>query len=289
MCKMGIDLPSAGLVYRTLGNSSPWSRIGCGVIDKRDKPRVDTRWSLPTYSVIWVFGGSGTYIDHRQVFPFKQGDCFHRWPGRSHTTIPDESGGWVEWFVDSGIGIHEGFVDAGFIEYEPVVWRPSHIPHNELESLRKSLMDASKGELPLLTVEVLRLIAQSRQPILYDAQTDLIEQACQLLTSKHMGRIGIRDWCEDNGMSYESFRKLFTQKMGEPPGQYVIRRRMERACALLIGSSQSIKSISEDLGYASPYEFSAQFRRRHGISPSLYRQKCLIRYWEKQLLLGRQL
>ena len=75
-----------------------------------------------------------------------------------------------------------------------------------------------------------------------------------------------------NGCGYENFRKRFKAELGISPHRYRIRRRLDAACALLIRPELSIGEIAERLGYASQYEFSAQFKRYMGCPPSGYRQ-----------------
>lgn len=268
------ELPAPGTIYRTLGQRSAWERVGCGVMDKRRSLGDHSAYLAPTYSVIWVVAGRGRYRDaDGQVYPFAAGDCFHRWPGREHSTEPVDASGWYEWFADCGPGLHTACADARIVRPDPPVWRPAQVPTAELEALRIALAAATTAELGPLATRVLDIIARSRDGSPVDDTDDLIQRACTLLADEALGRGDLRSWCREHGLGYERFRKAFTQRMGEPPGQYRIRRRMERACALLLSSDRPIGAVADDLGYASPYEFSAQFRRRFGLSPSAYRQQ----------------
>jgi bacterial regulatory helix-turn-helix proteins, araC family len=60
--------------------------------------------------------------------------------------------------------------------------------------------------------------------------------------------------------------------MGVPPYQYREKRRHDAACALLMQRSLMIADIAGVLGYCSPHEFSAKFKRRAGSTPSDYRK-----------------
>ncbi|HEV8246966.1 MAG TPA: AraC family transcriptional regulator, partial [Polyangiaceae bacterium] len=98
-----------------------------------------------------------------------------------------------------------------------------------------------------------------------------LERACRALADQASERRTLRDWCQRQGHDYERFRKAFQQRMGVSPGQYRIRRRLDRACQLLQATDDTIERIAAELGYTSPYEFSAQFSRRMGMPPSRYR------------------
>jgi AraC-like DNA-binding protein len=74
-------------------------------------------------------------------------------------------------------------------------------------------------------------------------------------------------------MGYESFRKEFRARMGVSPGDYRIRRRIDRARELLTSTTQSVKEIAYELGYPNPSVFSLQFKREVGRSPEHYRSR----------------
>lgn len=52
---------------------------------------------------------------------------------------------------------------------------------------------------------------------------------------------------------------------------YITSKRIAKACNLLRGTHTSIAEISMQVGYSSPYYFSACFKKSMGLSPSEYR------------------
>ena len=73
-------------------------------------------------------------------------------------------------------------------------------------------------------------------------------------------------------MSYERFRKVFRARMGVSPAAYRIRRRIDRARELLVGGV-SVSRVADELGYANPFIFSAQFKRLVGASPRAFQRR----------------
>jgi len=67
--------------------------------------------------------------------------------------------------------------------------------------------------------------------------------------------------------------ELFKDVTGEPLGEYIIRTRMRRACALLADSSSKVYEIAEQVGYGSPRHFATMFRATVGLSPAEYRER----------------
>ncbi|HRE83286.1 MAG TPA: AraC family transcriptional regulator [Opitutaceae bacterium] len=75
------------------------------------------------------------------------------------------------------------------------------------------------------------------------------------------------------GMNYENFRKRFAQLMGESPGRYQKRRRVEWACAAMYQGEQSLKQIADNLGFCDVFHFSKAFKQETAMTPSEYRRR----------------
>jgi AraC-like DNA-binding protein len=75
------------------------------------------------------------------------------------------------------------------------------------------------------------------------------------------------------GMSYENFRKSFTQKTGISPMNYRIEARLKKAEFLLRNPDYSIKQAAYSLGYPDVSDFSRQFKKFKGVSPLEFRKK----------------
>jgi AraC-like DNA-binding protein len=71
-------------------------------------------------------------------------------------------------------------------------------------------------------------------------------------------------------MSEKYFIHYFKQTVGLPPIQYINELKMNKARKLLYEGKNSIKQISEAIGYADPYSFSKAFKKIYGISPSKF-------------------
>jgi AraC family transcriptional regulator len=72
--------------------------------------------------------------------------------------------------------------------------------------------------------------------------------------------------------STSHFSRSFKQAFGEPPHSYVVRRRLERACHLMITSSVSLSEIALSVGFSDQTHLSRLFRRAFGQSPSSWRR-----------------
>ncbi len=68
------------------------------------------------------------------------------------------------------------------------------------------------------------------------------------------------------------FSRSFKQDFGEPPHAYVVRRRLERACHLMITSSASLVEIALSVGFSDQAHLCRLFRQAFGQSPSSWRR-----------------
>ncbi|MFJ9807829.1 helix-turn-helix transcriptional regulator [Streptomyces sp. NPDC101158] len=91
-----------------------------------------------------------------------------------------------------------------------------------------------------------------------------------------------RDWAEPldldavaahAGYSRFHFVRAFKAAYGETPGQYLSRRRIERAQEMLRTADLTVTEICALVGFSSLGTFSARFKRRSGVSPSEYRAR----------------
>lgn len=89
-----------------------------------------------------------------------------------------------------------------------------------------------------------------------------------------------RDFAENNlmvsqlaalcGTSEVYFRRLFSNRFGVSPKEYVIQKRMAYAKELLCSADFSVSEIATMCGYADACHFSREFSRRVGVPPIQY-------------------
>jgi len=68
------------------------------------------------------------------------------------------------------------------------------------------------------------------------------------------------------------FGRAFRSSFGEPPHEYVIRRRVERAQGLMLSTGASLSEIALDCGLADQSHLTRLFRRVAGESPRAWRR-----------------
>ncbi|MBA9006390.1 MULTISPECIES: helix-turn-helix transcriptional regulator [Thermomonospora] len=92
-----------------------------------------------------------------------------------------------------------------------------------------------------------------------------------------------RDWSQpidldavaaEAGYSRYHFIRLFREVYGETPGQYLSRRRIERAQDLLRSANLTVTEICMVVGFTSLGSFCNRFKRQVGMTPTEFRARA---------------
>lgn len=79
------------------------------------------------------------------------------------------------------------------------------------------------------------------------------------------------------GYSRFHFIRAFHAAYGETPGEYLGRRRIERARELLSLANLTIRDVAELVGFTSAAAFSTRFKARVGVAPTEFRRRMVLR------------
>jgi AraC family transcriptional regulator len=84
--------------------------------------------------------------------------------------------------------------------------------------------------------------------------------------------IHIRDLSAIARRSPAHFSRKFKVAVGQSPHAYVVRRRLERACHLMITSAASLSEIALSVGFSDQAHLCRLFRHAFGQSPANWRR-----------------
>lgn len=121
------------------------------------------------------------------------------------------------------------------------------------------------GPVPELGLARLGLL-RSIEPAYLRRATRLIEE--------HLHQpIGVAAIAARCGVSVKTLQNAFHRYRGTTPSEATRQLRMERAQAMVRRTSLSMVAIARQLGYSAPSNFTRDFRKHFGVSPTFVRQR----------------
>lgn len=93
-------------------------------------------------------------------------------------------------------------------------------------------------------------------------------------------KIDINELSKISKWSHHHFIKTFTKFMNQTPYQYILKKKVEKAKALIIESDIPLGTICTELGFTSYSNFCNAFRKETNKTPDVYRK---IHYLGKQI------
>jgi AraC family transcriptional regulator len=90
-------------------------------------------------------------------------------------------------------------------------------------------------------------------------------------------RLSRSDLARIAGYEARAFSFVFRNTFGMTPMQYVIERRLDRACLLIAGTTQDLADIAISAGFSSQSHLTSTLKKRRGITPLRLRRQSARR------------
>ncbi len=78
------------------------------------------------------------------------------------------------------------------------------------------------------------------------------------------------------GVSRAALARRFAELVGEPPMTFLTEWRLTLAADLLRESELTLAAVAARVGYATPFGLSTAFKRRFGLSPTMFRAAAAV-------------
>jgi AraC-like DNA-binding protein len=112
-----------------------------------------------------------------------------------------------------------------------------------------------------------------RSPGWYRAQSDpVVGRVLNLIHDQPEQPWSVASLAAEAGVSRAWLARRFHQLVGKPPMAYLTDVRLSLAADLLAERGVTVASVATRVGYATPYSFSAAFKRVRGVNPSALRR-----------------
>lgn len=107
-----------------------------------------------------------------------------------------------------------------------------------------------------------------RQLLRLDSAASRISRTIALIRSNFKAPLAVTELAAESGMSTSAFHEHFKSVTATTPLQYQKDLRLLEARRLLATGTLSVAAAAYEVGYESPTQFSREFSRKFGLSPS---------------------
>jgi AraC-like DNA-binding protein len=234
------------------------------------------RASYPTHALELVVSGSGRLFLDGTIIPLKPGTLFSYGPGISHEIRADDNG-LVKYFVNfTGDEARSLLRRARLMPGKTATARHPE----QMSALFELLLDRAGEDAPLnsdLCSDYLRAILRQASETLLDngggnRRDDCLRVSLLLINSDYAHLRSVAELAARVGVSPEHLSRIFRKNGLPSPKAILSSKRMSHAAGLLLSGSARVKQISHELGFATPFHFTACFKRHFGHSPRSLRR-----------------
>ncbi|HEY2492219.1 MAG TPA: AraC family transcriptional regulator [Paenibacillus sp.] len=236
------------------------------------------------YLIHTVLEGEGFFQCGNISKTCQAGDTFVIFPGSLFSYQADSHSPWhYVWVALQGESVPQLLYDIGITRDRPLL-HSEHITelYSIYERIRVSFQQSAYPRLESLEASGwLRILLhhfglanRSSLPVHPREMPDIIDrqidQAIRWISLQFHQQISIEHMASTLGYHRAHLSKVFKQKTGISPKQYLLNVRMDKAKELL-GGSLTIDQVSSSVGFNDALYFSRQFHKWNGMSPTEYR------------------
>ena len=244
--------------------------------------------------IVFMTKGCQTYYVEDKMYVVHGGDIFITYPGEVHGSgsMPEDKASFFYLIVDVENICKEGF---GLVEKECGEF---------LAEVKTGSGRLRKGST-VYTGSCLELLKLCKADTLLKntrIRNCLSGMLVGLALGKPEGQAEVRrgmdiicDYIEENikedisidslaGILHVStswFKRCFTEAVGIPPGEYILRRKVLRCQKELESNRRNITDIAHEYGFSSSQYFSTVFKKYCGLTPSAFRANQSEKEWRK--------
>lgn len=234
--------------------------------------------TLQHYALVYISRGSGTFENDRgRTHEIQSGHVMLLFPDVWHRYMPNQETGWHEHWIGFDGKMARDWEANGFISRKRPVWKSN--AEDLLYASFTGAIQAVKASRPAIQ-QIMAGAASQIIGLLYSAQQstpaikpneNVVEKAIVRFQADLASNFSMQDLSREIGVSYRSFRSIFTRHTGMSPHQYLLELRILRARNLLAETDCKIKEVAAKAGFEDEHYFSRLFRSRIGVSPREWR------------------
>lgn len=223
---------------------------------------------IPKFELIYKLSGEVITHFNEEVFDIKPGNVYiiPKTDNASYFIERTVPGDCIDIFFDTDTSLGENLIMLNFKE------------NNKLQGLFQKIyklwMTKPSGyyfKCMSAMYEIFYEIVATSEKYAPKSKYKAIEKGVEYLHNNLYNDIDYKEPSALCGISYTYFKKLFIERFGAPPVQYVNNLRLERSVELLLTNKYTIGEIAEMCGFKNAYYFSKRFKEAYQLSPSAYK------------------
>ena len=118
----------------------------------------------------------------------------------------------------------------------------------------------------------MRQQASSERPKVSELVRWRLKRAIDFIESRLAEPVSLADIASATGLTRMHFAAQFRAATGLRPHEYLLRRRIERAQEMLVGTPMSLVDVALSVGFQTQSHFTSVFKRFVGEPPRAWRQ-----------------
>ena len=95
----------------------------------------------------------------------------------------------------------------------------------------------------------------------------------QIMEANFCYNLSLEDFTKLSHRSLSSFKRDFQKYYSQPPGKWLLHKRLDYSAVLLKNPSLNVSQVALDCGFEDVSHFSRAFKDKFGVSPANYRRE----------------
>lgn len=179
----------------------------------------------------------------------------------------------IKWIGVSGTGAEEVFAKLGVTRENPV-FKPEN--YEALSQIMSEIYQTSAASSLSAKYKIQSLLCEFFATLLSEADkkevADHVTSALEIIRYNYNNELNIKNLADSLFLDSAYFSRLFKNRVGMSPKQYIQHIRLQKAKDLLENTDYSVKEIAITVGFADPLYFSKQFSKTENMTPTEFRK-----------------
>lgn len=267
------------IIYPVIINEElPFYLTGAGVC--RSENNVVREKGLISHQFLVTLEGEGVLETGGEKYLQSSGSCFYLSPGVPHRYYARSERWKTAWVVFRGNNIDETMKKLGFGQFNTGSLRDLTGFMRLFDRIYSAAQVNTDG-CEKSSVCIYEMILEVRNQLLCQPKPaeapDTVVQTVAYIDENYFRDITLGELAENAKVSLQHLCRLFKKRMNMRPVEYLNRKRISVAKAMLLEGEKSIAEISREVGFSSSTYFGMVFKKQEGVAPSRFREQYLHR------------